>query len=699
MTDELEKLKAAFRQERASDPDPDARHAAIHAAMLQFEELEQEKSETAGQGSAAPVRLKTRAGEFAARILRRFSMTLTRSRLSYILAGSVSLAAIVLVVNLNSGNLPGLSSWRGKQQEQPASAGGGLLSLHSGESEVPVPAPPMEELAEPDVSYDVAADSSAAPASGAVAPMAAAPSLAARKMTDGRARSMQKTRELRSVGGLVSSNIAPGTDALTPVYQDQGRDRFSNVPDNPVKRVADDPVSTFSADVDTASYAFIRGSLNMGVLPPKDAVRIEEMINYFDYDYPVPADRSQPFKADVSIMPTPWNAETRLLRIGIKGYEIERAEAPKANLVFLIDTSGSMDAPDKLPLLRQAFRMLVSNLRPDDLVSIVTYAGSAGTVLEPTKASETGKIMAALDNLSAGGSTAGGEGIRQAYQLAEEHMDKTGINRVILATDGDFNVGISDPEQLKDFVERKRDTGVTLSVLGFGRGNYNDLLMQELAQNGNGNASYIDTLSEARKVLVDEASSTLFPIAKDVKFQVEFNPAEVSEYRLIGYETRKLEREDFNNDKVDAGDIGAGHTVTALYEFRPASASGALIEPLRYQSEAKPASADTTDEIAFLKIRYKLPDEDVSKLITTPIGADAVKDKIPDASNDTRFAAAVAGFGEILKGGKYTGTYSLDDVLALAASARGNDPYNYRGSFLELVRLAKSAGAMEPLKK
>lgn len=626
-------------------------------------------------------------------------MTLTRSRLSYILAGSVSLAAIVLVVNLNSGNLPGLSSWRGKQQEQPASAGGGLLSLHSGESEVPVPAPPMEELAEPDVSYDVAADSSAAPASGAVAPMAAAPSLAARKMTDGRARSMQKTRELRSVGGLVSSNIAPGTDALTPVYQDQGRDRFSNVPDNPVKRVADDPVSTFSADVDTASYAFIRGSLNMGVLPPKDAVRIEEMINYFDYDYPVPADRSQPFKADVSIMPTPWNAETRLLRIGIKGYEIERAEAPKANLVFLIDTSGSMDAPDKLPLLRQAFRMLVSNLRPDDLVSIVTYAGSAGTVLEPTKASETGKIMAALDNLSAGGSTAGGEGIRQAYQLAEEHMDKTGINRVILATDGDFNVGISDPEQLKDFVERKRDTGVTLSVLGFGRGNYNDLLMQELAQNGNGNASYIDTLSEARKVLVDEASSTLFPIAKDVKFQVEFNPAEVSEYRLIGYETRKLEREDFNNDKVDAGDIGAGHTVTALYEFRPASASGALIEPLRYQSEAKPASADTTDEIAFLKIRYKLPDEDVSKLITTPIGADAVKDKIPDASNDTRFAAAVAGFGEILKGGKYTGTYSLDDVLALAASARGNDPYNYRGSFLELVRLAKSAGAMEPLKK
>lgn len=698
MTDELEKLQAAFRQDRASDPDPEARHAAIHAAMLQFEELEQEKNRAADQGLVAPVRLKTRASEIAARILRRFSMTLTRSRLSYILAGGVSLAALVLVVNLNSQNLPGLSPWQGKK-EQAAPSGGGLLSLHSGKSETPAPAPVVEEQASPEVSYDVAAEPAPAPASGAIAPMAAAPSMAAKRMTDGRTRTMAQTRAPQSVGGLVPYSNLAGTDDSTPGYQDQGRDRFSNVPDNPVKRVADDPVSTFSADVDTASYAFVRGSLNRGVLPPKDAVRIEEMVNYFDYDYPVPADRSQPFKADVSIMPTPWNAETRLMRIGIKGYEIERAEAPKANLVFLIDTSGSMNAPDKLPLLRQAFRMLVSNLRPDDVVSIVTYAGSAGTVLEPTKVSETGKIFAALDNLSAGGSTAGGEGIRQAYQHAGEHIDKTGINRVILATDGDFNVGISDPEQLKDFVERKRETGVTLSVLGFGRGNYNDLLMQELAQNGNGNASYIDTLSEARKVLVDEASSTLFPIAKDVKFQVEFNPAEVSEYRLIGYETRTLQREDFNNDKVDAGDIGAGHTVTALYEFRPASASGALIEPLRYQTEAKSDAGDTTDEIAFLKIRYKLPDEDVSKLITTPIGKDAVKAEISEASNDTRFAAAVAGFGEILKGGKYTGTYSLDDVLALAASARGNDPYNYRGSFLELVRLAKSAGAMEPLKK
>jgi len=621
-------------------------------------------------------------------------MTLTRSRLSYVLAGSVSLAALVLVVNLNSENLPGLSPWQG-EKEQAAPAGGGLLSLHSSKPEAP--APVAEEQGSPDVSYDVAAEPAPVPdpPSGAIAPMAAAPSMAARKMTEGRARSMAQTRGHQ----LYSSGVAPGTEAPPPVYQNQGRDRFSSVPDNPVKRVADDPVSTFSADVDTASYAFIRKSLNRGVLPPKDAVRIEEMVNYFDYDYPVPADRSQPFQADVSIMPTPWNAETRLMRIGIKGYEIARTEAPKANLVFLIDTSGSMNAPDKLPLLRQAFRVLVANLRPDDVVSIVTYAGSAGTVLEPTKVSEAGKIRAALDNLSAGGSTAGGEGIRQAYRLAGEHMDTTGINRVILATDGDFNVGISDPEQLKDFVERERETGVTLSVLGFGRGNYNDLLMQELAQNGNGNASYIDTLSEARKVLVDEASSTLFPIAKDVKFQVEFNPAEVGEYRLIGYETRTLQREDFNNDKVDAGDIGAGHTVTALYEYRPASASGALIEPLRYQTEAKPAASDKTDEIAFLKIRYKLPDEDVSKLITTPIGKDAAKAEIADASNDTRFAAAVAGFGEILKGGKYTGSYSLDDVLALAGSARGDDPYNYRGSFLELVRLAKSAGAMEPLKQ
>ncbi|MFC1516842.1 VWA domain-containing protein, partial [Thermodesulfobacteriota bacterium] len=339
-----------------------------------------------------------------------------------------------------------------------------------------------------------------------------------------------------------------------------GRDRFETITVNPIKLVSEAPVSTFSIDVDTASYAFVRRALNSGVLPQKNAVRVEELINYFDYDYPLPDDRAMPFKSFVALLPTPWNPDTKLMHIGIKGIDIIPEKRPRTNLVFLIDVSGSMQSRDKLPLLKNAFRMLVDTLDAEDIVSMVVYAGAAGTVLEPTKVKEKGKIIAALDRLRAGGSTAGGEGIRQAYALAKANFDPEGVNRVILATDGDFNVGIRNPEELKGFVERKRKTGIFLSVLGFGQGNYNDALMQKLAQNGNGNAAYIDTLSEARKVLVDEAHSTLFTIAKDVKIQVEFNPARVAEYRLIGYETRMLRREDFNNDRVDAGDIGSGHS-------------------------------------------------------------------------------------------------------------------------------------------
>ena len=513
------------------------------------------------------------------------------------------------------------------------------------------------------------------------------------------------TTASQSVGApKIVAEIAPmpaPVDATSPYYRDQGRDRFEAYEDNPVKRVEEAPVSTFSADVDTASYAFVRSSLNQGHLPPKDAVRAEEMINYFDYDYRVPEDRSVPFLADVALMQTPWNEDTKLMRIGIKGYEVPKADIPSANLVFLIDTSGSMNAPDKLPLLRNAFRLLVSSLKPDDRVSMVTYAGSAGTVLEPTPVSQSSKILAALDRLSAGGSTAGGEGIRQAYQLAEQNINKNGINRVILATDGDFNVGISDIETLQGFVERKRESGVTLSVLGFGRGNYNDELMQALAQNGDGNAAYIDTLNEARKVLVDEAGSTLFPIAKDVKLQVEFNPAAVSEYRLIGYETRALAREDFNNDKVDAGDIGAGHTVTALYELRLAGAGNETTDPLRYgggSNEASEESGTHSDELGFVKIRYKLPGESKSRLIETPVveGEVSVDAK---AAGDLRFAAAVAAFAQQLKGGKYTGDFGYDDILALASGAKGDDPFGYRAELINLVRLAKSAAALEPLKQ
>jgi len=478
---------------------------------------------------------------------------------------------------------------------------------------------------------------------------------------------------------------------VPPPAQVNTRERFEKFASNSAQSVIDNPVSTFSIDVDTASYAFVRKSLESGQLPRRDAVRVEEMINYFSYDYPYAETKAQPFKPTVAIYPTPWNKNTKLLHIGIKGYQIIPLSKPRSNLVFLIDVSGSMNQRDKLPLLKNAFRLLVNQLDENDTVSIVTYAGRAGTVLEPTKVANKQKILSALDNLNSGGSTAGAQGIRQAYALAQQSFDKKGVNRVILATDGDFNVGIRGDE-LKNYIETKRKSGVFLSVLGFGRGNYNDALMQKLAQNGNGTAAYIDSLKEAHKVLVKEASSTLFPIAKDVKIQVEFNPNMVSDYRLIGYETRALKRADFNNDKVDAGDIGAGHTVTAIYEFTPADSKNKLIDDLRYQ-KSKPAPKTEKSfggEYAFLKMRYKLPKEDVSKLITVPITTAMEKDSTDSVSKDMRFAASVAAFGQKLRGISFLEDYSYDNILKLAASGRGDDEYGYRAEFMSLVRLAKS---------
>jgi Ca-activated chloride channel family protein len=364
--------------------------------------------------------------------------------------------------------------------------------------------------------------------------------------------------------------------------------------------------------------------------------------------------------------------------------------------VFLIDVSGSMNQPDKLPLLKNAFSMLVQTLQPGDTVAIVVYAGAAGTVLEPTPVKDKGKILAALDRLTAGGSTAGGEGIEKAYALAEANYVADGVNRVLLATDGDFNVGIRDPETLKNFVQRKRETGVFLSVLGFGQGNYNDALMQKLAQNGNGNAAYIDTLNEARKVLVDEASSTLFPIAKDVKIQVEFNPAKVAEYRLIGYETRQLRREDFNNDRVDAGEIGSGHTVTAIYELTPVGSPARRIDDLRYgnRTEARPDAGARSDEYAYLKIRYKLPNADTSRLLEVPVDDRVVYGRTELAPAEARFSAAVAAFGQLLRNDPRMEDFSYDEVIALAEPVRGKDRFGYRSEFLNMVRLAQTAQAM-----
>ena len=494
---------------------------------------------------------------------------------------------------------------------------------------------------------------------------------------------------------MEAASFAPmPDDNMQQHYQDVGRDKFEDFKENPIKIVSDEPVSTFSIDVDTSSYSFMRRQINNGVLPQKNAVRIEEMINYFGYDYALPKTKAEPFKPSVTVVPSPWAKGRKLVHIGIKGYNIDSADKPHSNLVFLLDVSGSMNAPDKLPLLKNSFKLLLDTLEPDDTVAIVVYAGAAGTVLQPTQAREKSKILNALEGLSAGGSTAGAEGIRQAYRLAEENFQKDGVNRIMLATDGDFNVGISNREELKNFVERKRKTGIFLSVLGFGQGNLNDHMMQTLAQNGNGVAAYIDTLSEARKVLVEEASSTLFPIAKDVKIQVEFNPESVDEYRLIGYETRSLNREDFNNDAVDAGDIGAGHTVTAIYEITP-KGGPRTIDDSRYSKKKVKPTSSFSDEYAFLKIRYKNPDSDTSKLITTPITTANEVSSIDKANNDTRFATSVAAFGQLLKGGKHTADFSYKDVIDLANSAKGDDQFGYRTEFVNLVRLAKSSAAMK----
>jgi Ca-activated chloride channel family protein len=430
----------------------------------------------------------------------------------------------------------------------------------------------------------------------------------------------------------------------------------------------------------------VRRFLNAGQLPPQDAVRVEEMINYFDYQYAPPTDRSTPFRVSTELAYAPWNPNAMLLKVGIKGFEIAASERPASNLVFLIDVSGSMDSPDKLPLLKNAFRLLTEQLTAKDRVSIVVYAGNSGVVLEPTPGNDKQKILAALDKLEAGGSTNGAQGIKLAYQLARDSFIKKGINRVVLATDGDFNVGVVNFEALIDMAERERQSGIAITTLGFGTGNYNDKLMERIADAGNGNYAYVDTLNEARKVLVSELSSTLFTIAKDVKIQVEFNPAEVLEYRLIGYENRTLAREDFNNDKVDAGDIGAGHRVTALYEIVPIGGKS-HVDPLRYGTTT--ASGGKSGEMANVKMRYKQPDSETSSLLEYPI----MKHSLVSAdktSTDFKLAASVAAFGQLLRGGKYVGSYTYRDVENLAKSALGDDQNGYRREFASLVKLADS---------
>ncbi|QGX99915.1 VWA domain-containing protein [Roseovarius faecimaris] len=665
--DDLDDLKAAFT---AATPAPDAAKKAANLALAEknFAAL-QETRQAARPTSDRPTHgLFRGVRTMIAKLSPRAALTTTTAVLA--------VGLVISLPQLTERNLPGFS---GQPELTEAPLGGsGTLSLEDSGTDRSLSGGRVVDAApgEADLVEEFAAQE--APEPPAPAPMAEAetrglsqskPATAARKQTG------------NGAGGLLSLQSVPADDIVT--LPEPNTEAYPEAESNPLKLTAEEPVSTFSIDVDTASYAILRSTITSGRLPNPEQVRIEEMINYFPYDYAAPEAGEHPFKPTVSVVPTPWNNGTKLVHIAIQGQKPAMEDRPPLNLVFLIDTSGSMNQPNKLPLLKQSLSLMLSQLTEQDQVAIVTYAGSAGQVLAPTSATERSTILNALQRLDAGGSTAGQAGLQQAYAVAEGMAEEGEVTRVILATDGDFNVGLSDPEALKDYIAEKRESGSYLSVLGFGRGNLDDATMQALAQNGNGQAAYIDTLSEAQKVLVDQAAGAMFPIADDVKIQVEFNPAQISEYRLIGYETRALKREDFNNDKVDAGDIGAGHSVTAIYEVTPAGSDAELVDPLRYGEVA--ASGETSDELGFLKLRYKAPGEEASTLIEAPI-----LPATAEAEGEAGFAIAIASFGELLKRSDFTGDWSYDDAIALANATKGDDAYGYRAEAIRLMRLASS---------
>ncbi len=472
-------------------------------------------------------------------------------------------------------------------------------------------------------------------------------------------------------------------------------EEYDRIVENDFRFAMEFPLSTFGIDVDNASYSNTRRFLMNGSLPPVDAVRIEELINYFKYDYAKPIDE-HPFAVGTEVVECPWNMDHHLVKVGIKGMEVTKEELPPSNLVFLLDVSGSMDAPNKLPLLRNAFKLLVKELRPEDRVAIVTYAGSSGLLLPSTSGNEKRMMRLAIDDLQAGGSTAGASGIKLAYRVAEEHLIKGGNNRIILATDGDFNVGVSSTSDLVRLIEEKREKGIFLSVLGLGTGNYKDARMEQIADNGNGNYYYLDNLNEARKVLVKDLTQTIYTIAKDVKLQVEFNPAKVQQYRLLGYENRILKDEEFNDDRKDSGDLGAGHTVTAFYEVVPVGVepvAASDVATLKYQNRNLDPQAEMVNELLTLKLRYKQPDGDTSQLLEYTTGTQVTS--ITESSDDFRFAASVAGFGMLLRGSKYSGSLTWDQVHEMADRARGEDPNGYRAEFINMIELAKSFAQTE----
>ena len=727
MTDDLDDLRAALKA--APAPDGDAKARAMALAMENFARLNDPLQGTAPASRSSEDRTKAAPLNGVRRMLNYLTSRPALAATTSVAALLIGVAVILPVADLR---LPGRGALSPVKTEAPLAPVEVQTDLPSPEPVAEAPPAQSGLAAELNSSADVAQDgatmtTSPRPeakvaggnelarttesdaASSAVAPLPMATEQEPKVEESAVADLLGEASDVGSVveavptaptvgiladtemrlraeapaddGAVVGYLTAPASSApdamVAPV---ENTEAFATEAPNPVKVTAEEPVSTFSIDVDTASYAVVRSSLTGGYLPTPDQVRIEEMVNYFPYAYAAP-EGDQAFASTVSVMPTPWNPGTRLVTIGIQGALPAVAARPPLNLVFLIDTSGSMEDANKLPLLKQSLSLMLSELWPEDQVAIVTYAGSAGEVLPPTKAANRAEIMAALDNLLAGGSTAGAEGLELAYQVAEGMKADGEVTRILLATDGDFNVGIDDPEGLEAYVAKKRETGTYLSVLGFGRGNLDDAIMQALAQTGNGTAAYIDTLSEARKVLVDQLTGALFPIADDVKIQVEWNPATVAEYRLIGYETRALRREDFNNDAVDAGEIGAGTQVTAIYEVTAPGSDALLNDPLRYGTA--PAE-NAAGELGFLRLRWKAPGEDASTLVETPITGTET------ATIETRFAAAVAGFGQLLQGSVYLGDWGWEQAIELAVANRGEDAFGYRIEAVNLMRLAQS---------
>lgn len=628
MTDELDALKSALKSVPA--PSDAARAAALDAALRSFDETGQPAKEM--QGDARP-RRDRRVG---AGILRGCLSMLSTLTSKPALAAATSAAALglaLVVVLPPSGPIePRIVAPQAKVWAPAADQASEAAGLADTGQPAVATAPPFA---------DPAARTLPAPV---VEPVVGGPAPPATRNDAG--------------------NVGPAP--------------------NPVQVTAEAPVSTFAAEVDTASYPMVRSSLLAGHLPNPDEVRVEEMVNYFPFAYPAPVAGTAPFRPAVTVFPTPWNSGTRLVRIALQGRLPDLSDRPPLNLVLLIDSSGSMEAADKLPLLKQALGLMLGQLRPEDQVAIVAYAGSAGEVLAPTPASERAAILTAMDRLVAGGGTDGGQGLALAYDLASQMTQAGEVSRVVLATDGDFNLGLANPADLAAYVARKRDLGIYLSVIGFGRNGIDDSVMQALAQNGNGTASHIDTLREARKVLVDQLSGALFPIADDVKIQIEWNPATVAEYRMIGYETRLLDRAAFNNDRIDAGEIGAGHQVTALYEITAPDSAARLTDPLRYAPATVPSNSATAQDLGFLRLRYKFPGETSSNLLEQPI-----RDDIQQDDPEARFAAAIAGFGQLLRGSDHLGNWGWDQVIALAVANQGDDPFGYRAEAIELMRLAR----------